>query len=124
MTSSVYDDYLYNMLCTDENGNLEEDRLAYFKTLKQGHTAIINPRGQVIGDYVPSGKEGIAYADIDLEDIIDYKYEFDAAGHYKHPYLTLNFYREKHPFCNFIGDGEQDTMTYEEMQPGTTEDAE
>lgn len=45
------------MLCTDENGNLEEDRLAYFKTLKQGHTAIIGPDGNPISDYVPSGKE-------------------------------------------------------------------
>ena len=47
MTSSVYDDRLYTMLCTDENGNLEEDRLAYFKTLKQGHTAIIGPDGNL-----------------------------------------------------------------------------
>ena len=77
MTSSVYDDRTYTMLCTDENGNIEEDRLAYFKTLKQGHTAIIGPDGNPISDYVPSGKEGLAIAEIDLEKIIDYKYLMD-----------------------------------------------
>ena len=55
-------------------------------------------------------REGIAYADIDLEDIIDYKYGFDAAGHYRNQYLTLNFYREPHPFCNYIGDGKQEPI--------------
>lgn len=123
MTSSVYDDRLYTMLCTDEDGNLEEDRLAYFKTLKQGHTAIIGPDGNLRSDYVPSGQEGIAYADIDLEDIIDYKYGFDAAGHYRNQYLTLNFYREPHPFCNYVGDGKQEPIPYDALQPGSTEDS-
>lgn len=117
MTSSVYDDRLYKMLCTDENGKLEEDRLAYFKTLKQGHTAIIGPDGNLRSDYVPSGEEGIAYADIDLEDIIDYKYGFDAAGQYRNQYLTLNFYRKPHPFCNFIGEGDPEPVSYDELQP-------
>lgn len=123
MTNSVYDDRLYTMLCTDEDGNLEEDRLAYFKTLKQGHTAIIGPDGNLRSDYVPSGQEGIAYADIDLEDIIDYKYGFDAAGDYRNQYLTLNFYREPHPFCNYVGDGKQEPIPYDALQPGSTEDS-
>ncbi|MDO5517343.1 MAG: carbon-nitrogen hydrolase family protein [Clostridium sp.] len=117
MTSSVYDDRLYTMLCTDEEGNLEQDRLDYFKTLKQGHTAIIGPDGNLVSDYVPLGEEGIAYADIDLEDIILYKYQMDTAGHYSNQSLSLNFNRNPNPVVRMYGDGKQTTIPYEEMQP-------
>lgn len=122
MTSSVYDDRTYTMLCTDENGNLEEDRLAYFKTLKQGHTAIIGPDGNPISDYIPSGKEGLAIAEIDLEKIIDYKYLMDPAGHYSNQSLSINFNRNPNPVVRFFGDGKQKTISYEEMQPFAAED--
>lgn len=117
MTSSVYDERLYTMLCTDENGNLEQNRLDYFKTLKQGHTAIIGPDGNLVSEYVPSGKEGIAYADIDLEDIILYKYQMDPAGHYSNQSLSMNFNRTPNPVVRTFGDGKQATVAYEEMQP-------
>ncbi len=117
MTSSVYDERLYTMLCTDEDGNLEQDRLDYFKTLKQGHTAIIGPDGNPISDYVPSGEEGIAYADIDLEDIILYKYQMDPAGHYSNQSLSMNFNRTPNPVVRTFGDGEQETIRYEDLQP-------
>lgn len=122
MTSSVYDDRTYTMLCTDENGNLEEDRLAYFKMLKQGHTAIIGPDGNPISEYVPSGKEGLAIAEIDLEKIIDYKYLMDPAGHYSNQSLSMNFNRNPNPVVRFFGDGKQKTISYEEMQPFAAED--
>ncbi|MGN0286913.1 MAG: carbon-nitrogen hydrolase family protein [Atopobiaceae bacterium] len=124
MSSSVYDDRTYKLLCTDEDGNLEEDRLAYFKTLKQGHTAIIGPDGNLVSDYVPSGEEGIAYADIDLEDIIDQKYLFDPAGHYSNQSLSLNFHREPNPVTRFYGDGKQKVISYSELHMLTEDSAE
>lgn len=59
MTSSVYDDRTYTMLCTDENGNIEEDRLAYFKTSSRAIQLSSAPTANSISDYVPSGKEGL-----------------------------------------------------------------
>ena len=60
-------------------------------------------------------KEGIAYADIDHEDIIDYKYGIDAAVHYRNQYLTMNCYRKAHPFCNYNGDGKQEPIPYDAL---------
>ena len=49
-----------------------------------GWSAIIGPDGQIIGGPLV-GKEGIVYADIDLEQIILMKYACDSAGHYARP---------------------------------------
>jgi aliphatic nitrilase len=49
-----------------------------------GWTAIIGPDGQIIGGPL-TDKEGIVYADIDLEQIIVAKYACDSAGHYARP---------------------------------------
>lgn len=46
-----------------------------------GWTAIINPRAQIIGGPL-TAKEGIVYADIDMENIIDIKHICDSVGHY------------------------------------------
>ena len=35
----------------------------------------------------------------------------------------LNFYREPHPFCNYVGDGKQEPIPFDALQPGVTEDA-
>jgi hypothetical protein len=49
-----------------------------------GWSAIIGPDGQIIGGPLV-GKEGIVYADVDLEQIILMKYACDSAGHYARP---------------------------------------
>jgi hypothetical protein len=49
-----------------------------------GWTAIIGPDGQFIGGPL-TDKEGIVYAEIDLERIILAKYACDSAGHYARP---------------------------------------
>lgn len=117
MTSSVYSEETYTMLCTDEDGTINQERLNYFKTFKQGHTAIIGPDGQPISDYVPEGKEGIAYGDIDVERIIDFKYYIDPVGHYSNPGLTMNFNRTPNPIVRKIGDYHQATLAYNEINP-------
>jgi nitrilase len=49
-----------------------------------GWSAIIGPDGQIIGGPL-TDKEGIVYADIDLDQIILAKYACDSAGHYARP---------------------------------------
>jgi nitrilase len=49
-----------------------------------GWSAIIGPDGQIIAGPL-TDKEGIVYADIDLEQIILAKYACDSAGHYARP---------------------------------------
>jgi nitrilase len=49
-----------------------------------GWTAIIGPDGQIIGGPLVD-KEGIVYAEIDLEQIILVKHACDSAGHYARP---------------------------------------
>jgi len=48
-----------------------------------GVAAIYSPFGQVLAEIV--GEEGIAYADIDLEKIVDAKHILDTVGHYARP---------------------------------------
>jgi len=52
--------------------------------INTGNSVIINPKGEIIAGPLEA-KEGILYADIDLNDIIKSKRMFDAAGHYNRP---------------------------------------
>lgn len=52
--------------------------------INQGNSCIIAPNGKVIAGPLEA-KEGILYADIDLNDIIAAKRLFDAVGHYSRP---------------------------------------
>ena len=49
-----------------------------------GGSVIIGPGGKVLAGPI-SNEEGILYADLDLEEVIRGKYEFDVAGHYNRP---------------------------------------
>jgi len=49
-----------------------------------GGSVIIAPGGRVIAGPL-FDREGILYADIDLEEVVKGKYELDAAGHYNRP---------------------------------------
>ncbi|WP_242132273.1 carbon-nitrogen hydrolase family protein [Aestuariivivens marinum] len=49
-----------------------------------GNSAIISPNGKLIAGPLEA-KEGILYADIDLQDIIKAKRMFDVVGHYSRP---------------------------------------
>lgn len=49
-----------------------------------GNSAIISPNGQLIAGPLES-KEGILYADLNLQDIIKAKRMFDVVGHYSRP---------------------------------------
>lgn len=49
-----------------------------------GNSCIINPKGQIIAGPLEA-EEGILYADIDLNTIIEAKRMFDVVGHYSRP---------------------------------------
>jgi nitrilase len=52
--------------------------------INTGNSCIIDPKGQVIAGPLEA-QEGIIYADIDLNTIIEAKRMFDAVGHYSRP---------------------------------------
>ncbi len=54
------------------------------KWISTGQSCIINPNGKLISGPLDS-KEGILYADIDLQEIIAAKRRFDVVGHYSRP---------------------------------------
>ena len=54
------------------------------KWISTGQSCIINPNGELISGPLDS-KEGILYAEIDLQEIIAAKRRFDVVGHYARP---------------------------------------
>ena len=54
------------------------------KWINPGNSCIISPKGQVLAGPLEA-EEGILYADIDLNTIIEAKRMFDAVGHYARP---------------------------------------
>jgi nitrilase len=57
-------------------------KLGHLDLIKEGGgwSAIIAPNGQILSNL--KGREGIIYADIDMEKILDMKYVWDTRGHY------------------------------------------
>lgn len=68
--------------------DLPEDLKAIYpkdkKWISTGQSCIIDPSGKIIAGPLDS-KEGILYADIDLQEIISAKRKFDVVGHYARP---------------------------------------
>jgi nitrilase len=60
----------------------------------RGGSCIINPLGQVLAGPDFNG-EGILTADIDLDDIVRGKYDFDVVGHYARPDVFRLFVNER-----------------------------
>src|SRR3546814_3239212 len=52
--------------------------------LMRGGSVIVSPHGQLLAGPDFSG-ETILYADIDLEEVVRGKYDFDVVGHYARP---------------------------------------
>lgn len=80
--------FVINVMSTiDEHTvNTLEEKLKFSNTHEfvvpgGGWSAIINPRGQIIGGPLVD-KEGIVYANIDMEAIFDMKHICDSVGHY------------------------------------------
>lgn len=95
---------------------LTQEQRDYFETFKSGHTCIYGPDGEPISDMVPAETEGIAYADIDVERVIDYKYYIDPAGHYSNQSLSMNFNQQPTPVVKQLYPQKNEVFTYEDIQ--------
>ena len=109
MTASTYTEEMKDIIC------LTQEQRDYFNTFKSGHTCIFGPDGEPISEMIPAEKEAIAYADIDVERIIDFKYYIDPAGQYSNPALTMNFNRSPNPIVRKIGDSGNGLIRYEDI---------
>lgn len=81
-----------------------------------GHACIIAPNGKIISNQIPADQEGIVYADIDLEQIIECKYQIDPAGHYSNKSLSMNFNQGPQSPVRKFGSSKDEIMTYEELK--------
>lgn len=81
-----------------------------------GNACIIGPNGKIISNQLPADQEGIVYADIDLEKIIECKYQIDPAGHYSNKSLSMNFNQNPQPPVKKLGSSTDEIITYEELK--------
>lgn len=93
---------------------------AYKRTIYQeGYGAgarIISPSGHILGEYADPHSEGIAYADLDLDEIIDAKSRLDIAGHYsKGAAVSVNFNRSPQRAVNAVGEAADCRMSYAQL---------
>lgn len=109
MTSSIYSEEMKNKIC------LTQEQRDYFNTFKSGHTCIYGPDGEPLCDMLPAETEGIAYADIDVERVIDFKYYIDPAGHYSNQALSMNFNQSPNPVVRKIGNPKNQVLSYDEL---------
>jgi hypothetical protein len=77
-------------------------------------SGIVNPYGKYIGGPL-RGDEGIVYADIDIDVMIDAKTLHDVVGHYnRFDVLSLQYNRKSPRPISFSGDG-SDGVSKEEL---------
>jgi len=81
-----------------------------------GHACIIGPNGKIISNQIPADQEGIVYAEIDLEEIINCKYQIDPAGHYSNKSLSMNFNQSPQSPVKKLGLSIEEIITYEELK--------
>lgn len=74
--SQPYTKEIRDAIC--ENDPYKEN----FIPIGGGLTAIYDPMGRQLSEDIPEDAEGIVYAEIDLDNIIESKYYFDPVGHY------------------------------------------
>lgn len=110
MCSLVYDETMKQELC---KGDPElEARFG----MGGGHGGIINPRGTIVTEMLDPCAEGILYADIDLEEIIDCKYFIDCAGHYSKANVTqLVYNQDPQDGVLFKGEARNTAISFEDL---------
>jgi len=81
-----------------------------------GHAGVIDPRGNLITEFLPHDQEGIIYADINLEEIVDTKYFIDCAGHYSKSSVTsLEFNQKSQAPVKLLGEQSSQFIPFEEL---------
>ena len=87
-----------------------EDLDSLPENICEGGSAIYSPLGEVIAGPL-YGEEGILYAELDLAEIVQSHYDFDAVGHYSRPDILQLIVRET----------PQQTVVYEKMEKSELE---
>lgn len=65
--------------------NGEADRAFLLDPARTGGSVVVNPRGEVIAGPLGGDREGILYADVDIEETVRGRFLFDFGGHYNRP---------------------------------------
>ena len=91
-------------------------RLPAYEGFVEYGGGIIGPNGKILTEKLPKNAEGLAYADIDLEKIVDCKYQIDPAGHYSNKTLRMLVDQDPQPVVNFAGEEKECSVKYEELQ--------
>jgi nitrilase len=77
--------------------------------INRGNSCIVNPKGEFIAGPLAE-KQEILYAEIDLAQIAEWKWRFDAAGHYARPdVFKFSVNRSSNPMVEFVEDTSKDT---------------
>ena len=81
-----------------------------------GDACIIAPNGKILTEKLPKDAEGLVYVDIDLEKIVDCKYQIDPAGHYSNKTLTMTVDQRPHAVAAFVGEAACTGVSYDALQ--------
>ena len=81
-----------------------------------GAAAIFGPNGKQLTEKLPKDAEGLVYAELDLEKLVDCKYQIDPAGHYSNKTLTMTVDRRPKPVATFVGEETVTSMGFDVIQ--------
>ncbi|NMA17843.1 MAG: carbon-nitrogen hydrolase family protein [Clostridiaceae bacterium] len=82
-----------------------------------GFSAVYNPYGEVISNTLAPNEEGLVIADIDLDDTINGKLEWDYMGQNGSPeVLSITIDQTHYTSANFIGKSSKSSISYDEIQ--------
>lgn len=100
----------------DEMCGDDEYKRGIYKAGQGAGAQIINPSGKVISDVTDHDKEGISYAVIDLDKIVEAKYHMDCAGHYsKGSVVKILFNKQSQAAVTRIGEDIDYSVSYENL---------
>ena len=87
-----------------------------FLPLGGAHSAIFDPMGRCLTPSLAPDEEGILYADINLEEIIEAKYFFDPAGHYsKGSVVSVTLNKKNQAGVQIIGKDADTSIPFEDL---------
>lgn len=81
-----------------------------------GNAAIFAPNGKRLTEKLPRNAEGLVYAELNLEKIVDCKYQIDPAGHYSNKTLTMHVDRTSHQVVTYHGEDATAPVKYDVLQ--------
>lgn len=113
MSSETLSQEAIDEMCGDD----EYKRGIYKKGYGAG-ARVYNPSGKLISSPdIPHDEEGIAYAEINLDEIEMAKYHMDCAGHYSKPNVVrVLFNQNPQEEVTFLGKGQDCSIPYDELK--------